>query len=287
MYKKLNISFLDFWGDFDPYNNFFIDLIHTIYPDCKVVPFSNEKTDVLIYSCFGSNHNNADRKKVKKIFYTGENKRPNFNECDYSLSFDFDDYNQKNIRLPLWLMQIDWFKKINYGNPKFVIPLEELRISRYFKRPKKEFCCIVFNNPIPNRIEIFQKLSKYKTIHGYGSPFGNHFYGEDQKYEILSNYKFNICFENGIYPGYYTEKIIHAKVAGCLPLYWADKNCERDFNTNSFLNLNDFFNIDSYVERIIELDNNQEEYDNISSQYLFEGKEPSLDVIKSELKKII
>lgn len=283
----MNISFSDFWGEVDPNNNFFSDLIRSMYPDCQVVPFSNEHTDVLIYSCFGTQHHSADKSKVKKIFYTGENKRPNYNECHYSLTFDFDDYGGRNIRLPLWMLHIDWFDKENYGNPKFVIPFSELRNSRYSSIPKTQFCCIVFNNPIPNRIDIINKLSKYKEIHCYGSGMRNCPYGEDKKYEVISNYKFNICFENGIYPGYYTEKLIHAKVAGCLPLYWADERCKEDFNTKSFLNLNDFSSMDDYVERIIQLDNNENEYLSITSQYLFGGKDPSLDFIKEQLRRIL
>lgn len=282
----MNISFCDFWGGFDPYNNFFVDLLTSMYPSCRVVPVS-DKTEILIYSCFGSDHRSVNREKVRKIFYTGENRRPNYEECDYSLSFDFSDYGGKNIRLPLWLMQIDWFGKRDYGNPKFVIPPSELRKSRYTNRKRSRFCCIVFNNPIPNRVEILNKLSQYKAVDCYGTLFGNHFYGEDLKYEVLSNYKFNICFENGIYPGYYTEKPIHAKVAGCVPLYWADENCKHDFNTQSFLNLNDFSSMDEYIERIIHLDNNDDDYNSIASQYLFEGKEPSLDSLKAQLRKIL
>lgn len=283
----MNISFCDFWDGFDPTVNFFSDLLTTIDSKCTVVPFSNDQTDVLIYSCFGSQHQSADMNRVKKIFYTGENKRPNYNECHYSLTFDFDDYEGRNIRLPLWMLQIDWFGRENYGNPRFVIPPSELRHSRFSKREKTRFCCIVFNNPIPNRIEILQKLSKYKDIHCYGLPFGNHFNGEDTKYDIISNYKFNICFENGIHPGYYTEKLIHAKVAGCLPLYCADENCKMDFNQESFLNLNDFSSMDEYVERIIHLDSNEDEYNLICSRYLFEDKEPSLCFVKDKLREIL
>lgn len=283
----MKISFLDFWDGFMDNSNFFVDLLKTMYDDVSVVPFSNEETDVLFYSCFGSKHHHANKNKVKKIYYTGENKRPNYNECHYSMTFDFPDYEGRNIRLPLWMLQIDWFDKVNYKNPQFVIPKSELRNSRYASRPKTEFCCIVFNNPIPNRVDILQKLSKYKDIHCYGHPFGNHFYGEDVKYEVISNYKFNICFENGLFAGYYTEKPIHAKVAGCLPLYWADANCSKDFNTGSFLNLNDFENMNSYVEKIIELDKDEDKYNQIASQYLFEGKEPSLDLLKQQIRNIL
>lgn len=283
----MNISFLDFWDDFDYNNNFFADLLTSMGSKYKIIPYSDKHTNVLIYSCFGTNHYNVNRTKIKKIFYTGENIRPNYNECDYSLSFDFPDCGGRNIRLPLWLLQIDWFEKINYQNPKFVIPTNELKVSRFSSKPKTKFCCIVFNNPIANRISILEKLSRYKSIDCYGKPFRNWFYGEDKKYEVISDYKFNICFENGIYPGYYTEKIIHAKVAGCVPLYWADEKCANDFNTKSFLNLNNFRDMDSFIEKIIELDNNDEMYNNIKNEYLFEGKEPSLESIKISLETIL
>jgi hypothetical protein len=283
----MKISFTDFWGGFDPRNNFFVDLLKSIGHDCQVVPFSNDTTDLLIYSCFGFEHTVADKTRVKKIFYTGENRRPNFDECDYSLSFDFDDYEGKNIRLPLWLMQIDWFGTRDYGNPKFVIPPSELMSSRYSVRPKTEFCCIVCSNLTQNRLELLEKLSKYKDIHCYGKPFGNHSYGEDNKYEIISKYKFNICFENSLYPGYYTEKLIHAKVAGCLPLYWADKYCERDFNTASFLNLNDFSTMNDFVQHIIQLDRDEHLYTKMSHEYLFDRKEPSISSVQSALKQIL
>ena len=89
----MNISFLDFWGGFDSTNNFFIHLFKQIHDNVHV---SNpENADIIIYSCFGNNHNTFNH--CKKIFFTGENKRPNFEECDYSFTFDFDDYNGKNI----------------------------------------------------------------------------------------------------------------------------------------------------------------------------------------------
>lgn len=282
----MNISFTDFWDDFDVNNNFFIDLLKSIDQKYNFTELS-DNTDVLIYSCFGNKNKLVNKSKVKKIFYTGENLRPNFNECQYSLSFDFNDYNKKNIRLPLWMLQIDWFSKGGYKNPKYIIPLNNLKSNEYTQKQKEKFCCIVFNNPSPHRIEIIKKLNKYKKIDCYGKPFNNWFYGEDKKLSVISDYKFNICFENSIFPGYYTEKIIHAKVAGCLPLYWADNKCENDFNINSFLNLYNFNNLDEFIEKIIELDKNEVEYNKIAKEYLFENKEVTLDDIKKELIKIL
>jgi hypothetical protein len=283
----MNISFIDFWDGFIYENNFFIDLLKSMNRNYNLIPFSDE-TDILIYSCFGERHKTANRNKVKKIFYTGENVRPNYNDCDYSLTFDFDTYSHKNIRLPLWLLQLDWFNKKNYGNPQFVIPLQEIAYNKWAQKQKTQFCSIVFNNPSPYRIEIIQKLSKYKPVHCYGRVTNNSIpYGEDTKCELISNYKFNICFENSIHPGYYTEKLIHAKISGCLPLYWADNNCEKDFNPNSFLNLYNFNSINEFVDKVIWLDNNQEEYNKICDEYLFKDKVLSLDNIKQQITNIL
>jgi hypothetical protein len=282
----MNISFADFWDGFDNNDNFFIDLLKSINSNYNFIPFSDQ-TEVLIYSCFGRSHHYADKNKVKKIFYTGENLRPNYNDCHYSLTFDFDTYNGRNIRLPLWLLQIDWFNKKGYKNPQYVIPINDLQKNVLMKKPKTKFCCMVFNSNSPHRWEILQKLNKYKPVDCYGKPFNNWFYGEDIKLNVISDYKFNICFENSIHSGYHTEKLIHAKTAGCLPVYWADNMCEKDFNTQSFLNLYNFKNLDELVEKIIYLDQNEEEYNNISSKYLFEEKEPSVDSIKEQLIKIL
>lgn len=282
----MNVSFADFWDGFDNNDNFFIDLLKCINPKYNFVPYSNQ-TEVLIYSCFGHSHHYADKNRVKKIFYTGENLRPNYNDCHYSLTFDFDSYEGRNIRLPLWMLQIDWFNKKGYKNPQYVIPLDYLKSNPFMNKPKQKFCSIVFNSRSPHRWEIIEKLNRYKSVDCYGKPFNNWFYGEDTKLNVISDYKFNICFENSIFSGYYTEKLIHAKTAGCLPLYWADTGCENDFNKNSFINLYNFNDLDQFVEKIIELDNDDTQYKKITSEYLFENKELSLDSIKKEIGKIL
>lgn len=69
------------------------------------------------------------------------------------------------------------------------------------------------------------------------------------KLEILKQYKFSICFENAIYGGWITEKIIDCLFAGCVPIYWGapditefiPESCFIDFRKfNNFGELNDF-----------------------------------------------
>ena len=286
----MNISFTDFWGGghpFLPHNNMLLDIFRQKYPNLRVMPLSNN-TDILIYSCFGKqNHKKANRNKTKKIFYTGENKRPNFNECDYSLSFDIDDHEGKNIRLPLWYLYIDWFNKGGYGNPKYILPIDKLSKNDFIKKEKTKFCSFMFNNATPQRKEFFKKLNHYKKVDGFGRPFKNHNYGEDKKYNIISNYKFNMCFENSLYPGYHTEKLLHAKTAGCIPIYWGSETINVDFNKKCFINLLDFDNdIDKLIDYIKEIDNNDKLYNKIANEPLFNFL-PDINTIIEKIKLIL
>lgn len=45
-----------------------------------------------------------------------------------------------------------------------------------------------------------------------------------EKHQTLANYKFTLCFENAIFPGYVTEKIFDAILAGSVPVYLGDPN---------------------------------------------------------------
>lgn len=280
----MKINFLDFWGGFDPANNFLFHLFKTIYDNVELSPIS--QCDIIIYSCFGNNHHYINRNKTKKIFYTGENKRPNFNDCDYSFTFDFDDYNGKNIRIPLYYFYIDWFNTKTWGNPQYLIHPSKLEQNEFIQKPKNKFCATVFSNPVPIRTALLSYFNKYKKIDGYGAPFNNKSDGEYVKYQILSEYKFSICPENSSYDGYYTEKLLHAKTAGTIPIYLADKGVNRDFNTKSFINIADFNNLEDLLNRIIEIDNNNELYNEIKNQPLFTNP-ISLDIIKQSIRKII
>lgn len=279
----MNVAFLDFWYGFQPENNFFIYLIRSVKENVNIT--SPENADIIFYSCFGNSHKNFN---TKKIFFTGENLRPNFNDCDLSLSFDFDDHNNKNMRLPLWYLYIDWFNVKSYNNPEWLIPVEYLSGDNEFtKKDKNKFCSTVFSSPYNTRFNMVNLLNTYKQVDCYGKIHNNKLPdGEKYKMDIISNYKFNICFENSIYPGYFTEKLLHAKIAGCIPIYYSDKSYSEDFNTKCCINLIDFENEYDFFEYIKLIDKNDKLYNNILSEALFDTQ-LSLDGILNNFKKII
>ena len=57
----------------------------------------------------------------------------------------------------------------------------------------------------------------------------------DAKFDILSRYKLNICFENTIIPHYVTEKLWDAILGACLPIYHGSNDIYETFSKNSFI----------------------------------------------------
>lgn len=279
----MKINFLDFWGGFDIQNNFFIHLLRDIYKNVELAPI--QQCDYIIYSCFGNSHHIIDRNKTKKIFYTGENLRPDFNECDYSFTFDFDSYDGKNIRIPLYHLYIDWFNVSTYTNPQYLIHPSKINDNEFIRTPKTKFCATVFSSPRQLRYDLLNTLSTYKKVDGYGRPFGNHTEGELDKYQKLSEYKFSICPENSCYDGYYTEKLLHAKTSGTIPIYWADEKVHLDFNKKCFIDVRDFESLEDLKNFIIKIDNDQELYYSIMNESLINGP-LNLDKIKEQIKNL-
>jgi alpha(1,3/1,4) fucosyltransferase len=291
----MKISFCDFWGGFQDTNNI---IYHLLY-ECNIkvdVVSASESPDVLFYSCYGGSHNNINRAKTKKVFWPGENIRPNFNECDYSLSFDFDDYQGRNSRFPLWLTYIDFFNKKTYVNQKYLLPVDYILFpnlnNTFFKQEKTEQVIILTKHLKNRKDEIVNKLAGKMQVHGYGSFFNRGIEdGEDVKMKLISRFKFHICCENSLYPGYYTEKLLHAKAAGTIPIYHSDTKISEDFNPDGFLNLANFNSVDNFVDAILQVDKNEQLYNNIKNTNLFKKVSDPFELLNTTklffLNKII
>ena len=73
----------------------------------------------------------------------------------------------------------------------------------------------------------------------------------DRKSEILRDYHFNICLENTAYGYYCTEKIWHAIVSRCLPIYHGKgTRIYETFPRGSFLDCADFADFDQLFDAI-------------------------------------
>jgi len=273
----MKLCVVNFWeGAFDgDFFNFFFNLAF----DGVVYTNNPHEADLVVTSVFGNVHTDPN----KTLSFIGENIRPSFVNYNYSLSFDYDTYGGRNFRLPLWYARLAWPgfiqkpRKSNSHNHGYenLISIQSLRTGRTLDISKKDkFCAMIAGNPEGLRVNLYNSLSKYKQVDGYGNMFGNSL--RTSKFEILPEYKFCLCPENSIYDGYITEKLIDAYAGGTVPIYSGDISVAEDFNYKAFLNYQETKNMDNFVEYVRGWDNNQEMYKHTYEQPLLE-KEPKLD----------
>lgn len=242
-----------------------------------------DKANIIIGSCFGNNFYNLSHYNAKKILFLGENLRPTnyYPWYNYSISFDYDSYNNKNFRCPLWMTDINWW---DAGKYPYLIDLDNITYDPHSVYQRHQFACILSGNPVENRKQIYDKLNEYKKIDGYGRVFKNSYNGNI--YSLLKQYRFNICFENSIHPGYCTEKLFRAKASGCIPIYYGPKESNTDFNDRCFLNLINYKSMDEFIDHIKFIDSHKDEFIKIAKEPLFEIK-PNIEYLYAFLQNII
>lgn len=255
--KTIKINFVDFWPDIIKTDNYFYNLLKEYY----LVVIDANNPEILFFSLFGKEHLKYN---CKKIFFTGENIRPNFLSCDFAFSFDYNK-RKNHFRLPLYSLYIDDHKK----KDTIEIVKSKEKLKEIWSK-KSKFCSMVVSNPRAKfRIEFFKRLSKIRQVDSGGGVLNNVEGKVKDKLSFINDYKFVIAFENEIHNGYTTEKIIEPIFKDCIPIYWGNKLVNRDFNPNRFINYHDFESEEDLFNKLIEIENNPDLALNIISQPIF------------------
>jgi hypothetical protein len=181
-----------------------------------------------------------------RVFHSSENVRHDVLPANYSISFDLNVEASNHYRLPYWMEMIDWSHEGIAGNqnPRYgsLMNIERLMkpLGKHFLSKPKAAAFLSSHIREP-RSTIFETVNKIIPVTGFGAHFNknikNHLQSGFTKQELLQQFTFNLCPENSMYPGYYTEKIPEAFFADCLPITWADENVKVDFNPNAMINL--------------------------------------------------
>lgn len=184
---------------------------------------------------------------------------------------------------------------------------------------KKKFCAFIVSGSYDkNRINFCKKLMKYKKVDCYGKVLNNikipdklikkykynttsELTGSNMLYylnitktmsmnqELFRDYKFVICFENSYSDDNITEKLPNVMMANSIGIYRGARNIGEFFNTKSFINYDDYENEEKIIEKIIELDNDEEKYQEMLQEPFFEDNKlpPRIKSAKKDLKKFM
>lgn len=283
--KKLCV--VNFWeGAFD--GDFFDYFFRTAF-DGVVYTHNPHEADLVVTSVFGHVHTDP----AKTLAFIGENIRPNFVGYGYSLSFDYDTYHGRNFRLPLWYARLAWdgFEQKprhdnahNHGYEQLIDIKSLTRPRKLDIKAKDKFCALIANNPEGLRINLYNSISKYKQVDGYGNMFRNPL--RKSKFAILPEYKFCLCPENSFYDGYITEKLIDAYAGLTVPLYSGDFSVDCDFNEWAFLNYQNTRDMKQFVDNVKWWDEHLESYQFTYEQPLLR-EEPKLDDAIAFVRSIV
>jgi len=283
-------EFFNFPHDFNPKSNYFLELIKEIaeeidlqtpihfygcYPEIKIF------RKVFLYLLSRTSNSNMTKwlnlqqgvvvphnRNAFNIWCTYENRRPPVLGFDLTLSFELDDYKGTNYYLPLIYLYTNLSKKRNEYSKHKITPYEcaqPRNLDENFFQNKSQFATSFINNPHPIRLRAINELSKVSPVNVYGRSVDNYV---DDKIGTASKYWFNLCFENDLYPGYVTEKVLEAWLAGAIPLYWGiDKG--RILNPEALINFNDFDSMETFVQHVSKVYSSPNEMKSIINQPLF------------------
>lgn len=141
------------------------------------------------------------------------------------------------------------------------------------------FCSFVATNGSahPMRDAFVRELSERKRVESWGNhmnnsgPIRNSSTGlgyELEKIELESGYRFSIAIENGVYPGYLTEKVFSGVLAGAVPIFWGNPDVGGDLNLDRIFSLHQFENSEDAIDAVLELENNPTKLEEIVRQPL-------------------
>ncbi|MGT0064971.1 glycosyltransferase family 10 [Helicobacter pylori] len=231
----------------------------------------NEPSDLVFGNPLEQARKILSYQNTKRVFYTGENEAPNFNLFDYAIGFDELDFNDRYLRMPLYYAYLHYkAESVNDTTAPYKLKNNSLyalkKPSHKFKENHPNLCAVVNNesdplkrgfasfvasNPnAPKRNAFYDALNSIEPVAGGGAVRNTLGYNVKNKSEFLSQYKFNLCFENSQGYGYVTEKIIDAYFSHTIPIYWGSPSVAKDFNPKSFVNVCDFKDFDEAIDYV-------------------------------------
>lgn len=271
--KTIKIGFIGFSNTINKQDNIIIETLKKHFDveisDNPDYVFCSIFSDDLAF-CKGLLHGYCSYPQVR-IMVEGENYVPDFNLVDYAISPYPIDFLDRHFSIPFGV------EAFYYGNYKHFLGLEpgvrKFDINDLNK--KEHFANFLANHDSENNIrgDFYKKLSEYKRIESPGKLYHNNdaeiSWRDESKVSFQAKSKFTLCFESTKNEGFTTEKIIDAFYAGTIPVYYGSSTVKSIINPNAYIDVSDFESMDEAIERIIQLDNDDELYIKMMREPIF------------------
>lgn len=253
--KTVKLKFVGKWENMKPEDNLVYHWLKKNRYDVQIT----EDPDYIVCDIFGNPPYEYCKYPQIRILETGENYTPDFNVMDYAICRYPIQYGDRCFYLP---------GCSNPGNHWHALPQKDRSYPREFLKEKEYFANFIAGHDSENGIrgDFFKKLCEYKRVESAGTLYNNMPDGatvnwlNDSKTDFQRKCKFTLCFESTAHDGFITEKITDAFYADTIPVYYGSSNITDIFNKDAFINCGDYESFDAVIEKIKELDQDDEKY---------------------------
>ncbi len=252
--KTIKIAYVGFWGVFNPTDNILYEILKKHYDVQITAP---EDAEYIICSVFGNEYNYCKYPQVR-IMWSVENYIPDFNLVDYAICSYPLQFLDRSVYYPMYA-QRSRFRSFKEKSRDY--SLDILQSKPYFAN-----FIASHESEYGIRGDFFKELCKYKKVESPGSYLNNRpdverfWWASDEKPNFQRKCKFSLCFESTKNEGFVTEKIVDAFFADTIPVYYGSDTVKSIFNEKAFINVSDYPNFDAVIEKIKELDQDDEKY---------------------------
>lgn len=253
--KTVKIKFVGKWEGIRPEDNTICAWLKKNGYDVQVC----EDADYIICDIFGDPLYDYCNYPQIRILETGENYTPDFNVVDYAIcrypiTFGDRSFYQPGCTVP--------------GHYWHALAKKDRNYTQEFLQQKEFFANLItsHDSEYNYRSRFFEIMNAYKRVECPGTFLNNMPDGQtvnwqnDSKSQFQRKCKFTICLESTSHYGFITEKITDAFFSDTIPIYFGSENITEIFNKDAFINVADYESLDAVMEKVKELDQDDEKY---------------------------
>ena len=247
--KQLRLKIVDYYE-----NEFEKTTFYKVLQEHYDIVYS-DNPDYIICSVFGKRYDYCKYPQIR-IMISPENYIPDFNLIDYGVSSYPLYFGDRHFEYPVCIDNTGHFCEL----------FTKRKTGNRNELANRKFCNFIFSHDSEYNIRscFFRQLEQYKPVSAPGKLMNNESvivnYTDSSKTDYQRQFKFTICFESTNHHGFVTEKITDAFYAETIPIFFGSSSVNKYFNEKAFIDISKFDSFESAINRIIELDNNDDEY---------------------------
>lgn len=260
-----------------------------------LVDVYDTRPDVPVFSIFDTDCPKGERCPVSSLTHTGSDLNPSGKVIMFSgeswetsrledevvLLSTVSDTPYASHHVYISMASASFAERLDHSPMDLLSPWtahKGVKTARTGSSPRR-FCAFLYSQcDWPHRQYFYDVLNSMEPVDAIGKCAGalkaqekNHKLASrrsswylDDAVNQYEQFKFVIAFENSIAPGYVTEKVVNAFLAGAIPIFWGNSTSLAGlFNPHSYIDCGTFATLRKCADRVLEVHRSVELYESM------------------------